>query len=85
VRAAELLAPEAGRPADLRDFLPRVLIDLMRDIGLPNGLAAVGYGDGDVPDLVEGTLKQQRLLATAPRAVTEDDVAAILRDSLELW
>jgi alcohol dehydrogenase class IV len=85
VRAAELLAPEAGRPADLRDFLPRVLIDLMRDIGLPNGLASVGYGDGDVPDLVEGSLKQQRLLATAPRDVTEDDVAAILRDSLELW
>jgi alcohol dehydrogenase class IV len=85
VRAAELLAPAAERPADLRDFLPRVLVDLMRDIGLPNGLAAVGYGDGDVPDLVEGTLKQQRLLATAPRDVTEDDVAAILRDSLELW
>ncbi|MGN6576388.1 MAG: hydroxyacid-oxoacid transhydrogenase, partial [Nocardioides sp.] len=85
VRAAEMLAPGADRPDDLRDFLPRVLVDLMRDIGLPNGLAAVGYGDGDVPDLVEGTLKQQRLLATAPREVTEDDAAAILRDSLELW
>jgi alcohol dehydrogenase class IV len=85
VRAAEMLAPGADRPDDLREFLPRVLVDLMRDIGMPNGLAAVGYGDGDVPDLVEGTLKQQRLLATAPREVTEDDVSAILRDSLELW
>jgi alcohol dehydrogenase class IV len=85
VRAAEMLAPGADRPDDLRDFLPRVLVDLMRDIGLPNGLAAVGYTADDVPDLVEGTLKQQRLLATAPREVTEDDVAAILRDSLELW
>jgi hydroxyacid-oxoacid transhydrogenase len=88
VRAAEMLAG-AGRATDrpdgLRDFLPRVLIDLMRDIGLPNGLAAVGYGADDVPDLVEGTLKQQRLLATAPREVTEDDAAAILRDSMELW
>ena len=36
-------------------------------------------------DLVEGALKQQRLLATAPREVTEDDAAAILRESLELW
>jgi hydroxyacid-oxoacid transhydrogenase len=85
VRAAELLAPGADRPDDLRDFLPGVLLDLMRDIGLPNGLAAVGYSEGDVPDLVEGTLKQQRLLATAPREVTQDDAAAILRDSLELW
>jgi alcohol dehydrogenase class IV len=85
VRAAELLAPGAERPSDDRDFLPSVLADLMRDVGIPNGLAAVGYTESDVPDLVEGTLKQQRLLATAPREVTEDDAAAILRDSLELW
>ena len=38
----------------------------MRDIGIPNGLAAVGYGEADVDDLVEGAMKQQRLLATAP-------------------
>jgi alcohol dehydrogenase class IV len=85
VRAAAMLAPGAERPSDDRDFLPAVLADLMRDVGIPNGLAAVGYTESDVPDLVEGTLKQQRLLATAPREVTEDDAAAILRDSLELW
>src|SRR3954454_1466185 len=48
VRAAELLAPGAARPDDLGDFLPQVLRDLMADIGLPNGLAAVGYDEGDV-------------------------------------
>ena len=57
----------------------------MRDITIPNGLGAVGYDEGDVDDLVEGTMKQQRLLATAPREVTEDDAAAILTRSLELW
>ena len=57
----------------------------MRDIGIPNGLGAVGYDEGDVDDLVEGTLKQQRLLATAPREVTEEDAAQILTRSLELW
>jgi alcohol dehydrogenase class IV len=62
-----------------------VLGDLMRDIAIPNGLAAVGYSAADVDDLVEGTMKQQRLLATAPREVTPDDVASILRRSLELW
>jgi alcohol dehydrogenase class IV len=85
VRAAELLAPRAERPDDLRDFLPRVLADLMRDIGIPGGLGAVGYTEADVDDLVEGTLKQQRLLATAPREATEEDLAGILRGSLELW
>ncbi len=85
LRAAELLAPGAARPDDPRDFLPGVLTDLMRDIGIPNGIGAVGYTEGDVADLVEGALKQQRLLATAPRETGADDLAGILRRSLELW
>lgn len=83
LRAADLLAP--GHPYEGPDALPRVLADLMRDIAIPNGLAGVGYGDGDVDDLVVGTMQQQRLLATAPRPVTEDDAAGILTRSLELW
>jgi alcohol dehydrogenase class IV len=85
VRAAELLAPGSERPDELRDYLPRVLTELMRDVAMPNGIGAVGYTEGDVAALVEGTMKQQRLLATAPREVTEEDAAAILRASLELW
>lgn len=85
LRAAELLAPGADRPGDARDHLPQVLAELMRDIGMPNGIGAVGYTDADVEDLVEGTMKQQRLLATAPREVTEEDAAGVIRASLELW
>jgi alcohol dehydrogenase class IV len=62
-----------------------VLRALMRDIGIPNGLAEIGYGDGDVDDLVEGALKQQRLLATAPREVTGEDLAGVFRGSMEHW
>ncbi|MCW2822455.1 MAG: iron-containing alcohol dehydrogenase [Marmoricola sp.] len=83
LRAAELLAP--GHSYDGPDALPSVLTDLMRDITIPNGLGAVGYDESDVDDLVEGTMKQQRLLATAPREVNEEDAAAILTRSLELW
>ena len=85
IRAAELLAPEADRPADPARFLPSVLIALMRDIDIPNGIGAVGYRASDIGDLVEGTMKQQRLLATSPRPVTDDDVAGIFTRSLELW
>jgi hydroxyacid-oxoacid transhydrogenase len=85
VRAAQLLAPNAGVPTDAREFLPTVLVDLMRDIDIPNGIGAVGYDEGDIPDLVQGTMKQQRLLATAPTEVTEDDIAGIFRRSLHLW
>jgi alcohol dehydrogenase class IV len=86
VRAAELLAPAGAQvPDDDRERLPAVLTALMRDVGLPNGLAAVGYGEGDVDDLVEGAMQQQRLLATAPLPVRDEDLAAILRRSLTLW
>jgi hydroxyacid-oxoacid transhydrogenase len=83
LRAARVLAPDAT--GDGPDLLPDVLRTLMRDIEIPNGLGAVGYDEGDVGDLVEGAVKQQRLLATAPKDVSEDDLAAILTGSLELW
>jgi alcohol dehydrogenase class IV len=85
VRAARLLDPQAEQPDDAADFLPGVLAALMRDIDLPNGIAAVGYAEADIPALVDGTMKQQRLLATAPKDVTEDDAAGIFRRSLTLW
>jgi alcohol dehydrogenase class IV len=85
VRAAQLLAPNAGVPTDPEEFLPTVLVDLMRDIGIPGGLAAVGFDEGDIPDLVDGAMKQQRLLATCPREVTADDIAGIFTRSMALW
>ena len=39
----------------------------------------------DVDDLVEGALKQQRLLATAPVEVTAEDLATVFQESLEHW
>jgi alcohol dehydrogenase class IV len=65
--------------------LPAVLARLMQDIHIPNGLGAVGYGEADVDDLVDGALKQQRLLATAPKDVTGEDLAGIIGASLEHW
>jgi alcohol dehydrogenase class IV len=85
LRAAKLLAPNAGEPANPQEFLPTVLIDLMRDIDLPNGIGAVGFDEGDIPALVEGTMKQQRLLATCPRDVTDEDIAGIFERSMSLW
>ena len=64
LRAASCSVAPAPTPAPTP--CPSVLRSLMRDIAIPNGLAEVGYLDSDVDDLVEGALKQQRLLATAP-------------------
>jgi hydroxyacid-oxoacid transhydrogenase len=84
LRAAALLAPDTDL-ADGDAALPAVLAELMRDIGIPAGVGAVGFFDADVDDLVEGALKQQRLLATAPREVDADSLATIFRRSMSLW
>ena len=83
--AASLMAPDRDKVNDPKEQLPTVLTELMRDIGIPNGIGAVGYTESDIPDLVPGTMKQQRLLATCPRPVTEDDIAAIFGKSIENW
>ena len=81
VRAAELLAGRALPDAD-EDTLPSLLLELMRDVGAPMSLGELGYGSEDIDDLVDGALKQQRLLAVAPVDVDASDLAAVLRASL---
>ncbi|SCK13517.1 hydroxyacid-oxoacid transhydrogenase [Streptomyces sp. WMMB 322] len=85
LRAAEMLAPQTEMLPDPVEQLPHVLVDLMRDIGIPNGIGAVGYGESDVPDLVPGTMKQQRLLSTCPRPVGEEEIERILLRSVQNW
>ena len=83
--AARLLAPERTPGSDARDELPSVLVDLLRDVGQPSGLAEVGFAEGDVPRLVEGTMAQARLLSICPRTPSEDDVAGVLTRSMHNW
>jgi hydroxyacid-oxoacid transhydrogenase len=85
LRAAELLAPDGPAEQDPAERLPQALTALMRDVGIPNGIGGVGFTEADVPDLVPGTMKQQRLLTTSPRVPTEEDIAAILTGSIENW
>ncbi len=83
-KAAELIAGHEIPDAD-QDTLPDVLRDLMRDVGAPSGVTELGYGEDDLDDLVEGALKQQRLLKVAPREVGPNELGGIIRDSFENW
>jgi len=67
-RAAELLGGSE---------LPDTLESLMRDLDVPS-LRDLGYSPSDIPDLVDGAMAQQRLLATAPRDVGPADITEIL-------
>jgi alcohol dehydrogenase class IV len=83
-QVAELLAGEPiADPGP--DTLPDVLRQLMRDVDAPRGVAELGYTEDDVPALVEGALKQQRLLVVSPREVTDTDLGHILNASMTNW
>ena len=45
----------------------------------------MGYGVGDVKALIDGTLKQPRLLAGAPRVIGAGELDWILRDAMQYW
>jgi hypothetical protein len=49
---------------------------------VPVSLGELGYGEDDVDALVEGALKQQRLLAVAPLDVGGSELRSVLRASL---
>ncbi|HKC09821.1 MAG TPA: hydroxyacid-oxoacid transhydrogenase, partial [Methylomirabilota bacterium] len=87
LRAAELLGwPVADlNEAERREALPQALLSIMRDIGIPNGLTAIGYTERDLPALIEGTLRQPRLLSGAPRHVGAAELDLILRDAMQYW
>ncbi|MBV9196722.1 MAG: iron-containing alcohol dehydrogenase [Solirubrobacterales bacterium] len=67
------------------DTLPEVLRQLMKDVDAPRGVAEFGYTEDDIPGLVDGAMKQQRLLAVAPREVGEEDLRHIITASMTNW
>ena len=87
LRAAQLLGVPVDEltEAERREALPGALLSIMRDIGIPNGLTAIGYTERDVSALIDGTLQQPRLLSGAPRPVGRPELELILRDAMQYW
>jgi hydroxyacid-oxoacid transhydrogenase len=83
-RVSELLAGDSlADPGP--DTLPDILRQLMKDVDAPRGVAEFGYTEDDIPTLVDGAMKQQRLLAVAPKEVGEDDLRHIITASMTNW
>ena len=61
------------------------MIELMRLCNIPNGLSALNYTENDIPGLVEGAFKQQRLLINSPRKVMQTDLEELYRDAMRYW
>lgn len=76
---------DGAAPGDAGEILAQSFIRLMRETGLPSGIAALGYNEADVPALAEGAFAQQRPLVMAPRSVSKADLEGLYRDALRYW
>jgi alcohol dehydrogenase class IV len=87
LEAAALLGAETRGISldDAGEVLARRVIALSRAVAIPNGMSGVGYAAADIPDLVRGTLPQQRLLANAPCEVDGECLHALFDDALSYW
>jgi alcohol dehydrogenase class IV len=65
--------------------LADAVVQLMRATGIPNGIAGVGYGTGDIAGLVDGTVPQQRLLSNAPCELPRPTLTALFESALRYW
>ncbi len=85
--AARLLGAETrgAAPEDAGEILAGELIRIMKRVGMPSGLAAVGFGEADVPALVEGTLPQHRVTKLSPRPASAEDLAELFRGAMRYW
>ena len=77
-------AADAGEE-DAGEVLAGCIIQMMRDTDMPNGIAALGYGESDVAALAQGAFAQQRLLANSPVAVNEEDLQVLYRSASSYW
>ena len=67
------------------EILSNTVTNIMRKIGMPNGLRSVGYSEKDVDKLVEGTLPQHRVTKLCPNSFTRDDLKNMFLDAMDLW
>ena len=71
--------------AEAGEVLSDRIIELMKATNMPNGLQGVGYGAADIDALVEGSIKQRRLLDNAPMDIDEEVLAGLYAGAVSYW
>jgi alcohol dehydrogenase class IV len=61
------------------------VIELMKAVGMPNGLGALGFGEKDLDALATGAEPQYRVIKNGPVDVGRDEIKALYRGALRYW
>jgi hydroxyacid-oxoacid transhydrogenase len=87
LRAAAALGADitGASPEDAGPILAERVVHFMKLLRMPNGLAAVGYNEADIPALVAGTLPQHRVTKLSPRPAGEAELMGLFQGSLRIW
>jgi hydroxyacid-oxoacid transhydrogenase len=85
--AAGLMGVDVSGVADEEagEVLAQATVEIMKQTGMPNGLAAVGFSEDDVDALAEGTLPQHRVTKLSPRQADKEDLKQLFLDSMVIW
>ena len=87
LHAAEALGADVSgaKPEDAGRILSEWVIEIMKQLDIPNGLGAIGYSRDDIPKLVEGTLPQHRVIKLSPRPAGPEELTRIFEDAMVYW
>ena len=58
---------------------------MMKATGMPNGLSALGFGEGEIDALTSGAEPQYRVIRDAPVDIGRDDLKTLFRSTLRYW
>lgn len=61
------------------------VINIMRAIGVPNGLSGVGYTVDDVDALTDKGWKQRRVVENSARPITKEEMRAMFEGAMSYW
>ncbi|MDA0196813.1 MAG: iron-containing alcohol dehydrogenase [Bacteroidetes bacterium] len=86
---AQLMGADVSKVRDIKneagELLARSIINLMKELDIPNGLSAIGYSEDDIPALAAGTLPQHRVTKLSPRPVNAEDFKRMFSDAMVAW